>query len=80
MKLTPISSEKAVKMIDLDNTLLFKVDRRENKTAIAKEIETIFDVKVQSIRTLIRNNTKFAYVQFHKDNPAIDIATKLGMI
>ena len=38
MILKPISSEKAVKMIDLDNTLLFEVGRRETKDDIKKEI------------------------------------------
>lgn len=80
MKLRPITSEKAVKMIDLDNTLIFEVERIYSKEEIKKEIELIFKVKVEKIRTLIRSNKKFAYVKFKKENPAIDLATKLGMI
>ncbi|MCA9485859.1 MAG: 50S ribosomal protein L23 [Nanoarchaeota archaeon] len=80
MILKPVTSEKAVKMIDLDNTLIFEVERRESKTDIKKEVEKTFNVKVDKIRTLIRENKKFAYVKFAKENPAIDIATKLGMI
>jgi len=80
MILKPITSEKAVKLIDLDNTLLFQVERREDKTKIKKEVENMFGVKVDGIRTLTRSNKKYAYVKFNKENPAIDIATKLGMI
>ena len=78
--LKPITSEKAVKLIDIENTLLFQTDRRENKDKIAKEVESIFGVKVAKVRTLIRQNKKYAYVKLVKENPAIDVATKLGMI
>ena len=80
MILKPVTSEKAVKMIELENTLLFEVGRREDKEAIKKEVEKVFNVKVEKIRTLIRGNKKYAYVRMDKKNPAIDIATKLGMI
>ncbi|MBS3065841.1 50S ribosomal protein L23 [Candidatus Pacearchaeota archaeon] len=80
MNLRPITSEKAVKMIDLDNTLLFETERRVTKTEIKKEIESLFSVKVSSVRTLVKANKKFAFVKLNKANPAIDIATKLGMI
>ncbi|MGV8131789.1 MAG: 50S ribosomal protein L23 [Candidatus Pacearchaeota archaeon] len=78
--LKPITSEKAVKLIDLENTLLFETDRRESKDIIAKEVESIFKVKVAKVRTLTRGNKKYAYVKLAKENPAIDVATKLGMI
>jgi large subunit ribosomal protein L23 len=78
--LKPVTSEKAVKLIDLDNTLLFEVERRESKDDIKKEVEKTFNVKVEKVRTLTRKNKKFAYVKFAKENPAIDVATKLGMI
>ncbi|HLC32051.1 MAG TPA: 50S ribosomal protein L23 [Candidatus Nanoarchaeia archaeon] len=80
MILQPVTSEKAVKMIDLDNTLLFITERKVEKPAIKKEVESVFKVKVISVRTLIRHNKKYAYVRLDKKNPAIDIATKLGMI
>ena len=80
MNLKPITSEKAVKMIELENTLLFETERRENKPSIKKEVESVLNVKVASVRTLIQNNKKFAYVKLNKENPAIDVATKLGMI
>ncbi len=80
MILKPITSEKAVKMIDLDNTLLFEVERRTDKDEIKTEVESQFTVKVDKIRTHIRGNKKLAFVKLAKENPAIDVATKLGMI
>ncbi len=76
----PITTEKAVRLIELNNTLLFEVDRRDSKKEIKKEIEDTFKVKVESINTLIHLNKKIAYVKLNKKNPAIDVATKLGMI
>jgi large subunit ribosomal protein L23 len=80
MILKPITSEKAVKLIDIDNTLFFEAPRRTSKTEIKSEVEKIFEVKVETVRTLLRGNKKLAYVRLKKENPAIDVATKLGMI
>ncbi len=80
MTLKPITTEKAVRLIDTENTLLFATDRRTTKPEIKKEVETLFNVKVADIRTFIKNNEKYAYVRLTKQFPAIDVATKLGMI
>ena len=78
--LKPIMNVKAARLMELDNTLLFEVDRRDSKKEIKKEVEEYFKVKVYSVNTLIRLNKKFAYVKLDMKNPAIDVATKLGMI
>ena len=76
----PITSEKAVRLIELENTLLFETERQNKKDKIKEEVEKTFEVKVEKIRTFIRANKKYAYVRLNKKNPAIDVATKLGMI
>ena len=76
----PIATEKTVKLIELENTLVFEVERRANKDEVKKEVEKMFDVKIEGIRTLIRNNKKFAYVKLRKEFKAIDLATKLGVM
>ncbi len=76
----PVSTEKAIRLIEAENTLIFEIDKRLSKTEIKKQIEEAFNVKVESIRTLIRLNKKYAYTKLNKKNPAIDVATKLGMI
>ncbi len=80
MILKPVTSEKAVKLIDTQNTLLFQVERQNTKAEIQKEVETIFSVKVRGVRTLVHQNKKFAYVKLDTKYPAIDIATKVGMM
>lgn len=76
----PIATEKTVKLIELENTLVFEVDRRLNKKEIKKEFEEQFDVKIDKVRVLIRRNKKLAYIKLNKKNPAIDLATKIGMM
>jgi large subunit ribosomal protein L23 len=78
--LKPVTSEKAVRLIEAENTLLFETDRKRKKPEIKKEIEEIFNVKAEKIRTFIKSNKKHVYVRLDKKNPAIDVATKLGMI
>jgi ribosomal protein L23 len=80
MTIKPLTTEKAVRLIELNNTLLFETDRKAKKSEIKKEVEDTFNVKVYSINTLIHLNKKIAYVRLDKKNPAIDVATKLGMI
>ena len=76
----PITTEKAVKLIEIENTLITEVDRRKNKVEIKKDFEKTFNVKVEKVRTLTRENKKLAYIRLDKKNPAIDIATQLGMM
>ena len=78
--LKPVTSEKAVKLIDLENTIVFETPRNSTKEEIKKQVERIFSVKVSKIRTSIRNNKKYSYVKLNQENPAIDVATKLGMM
>jgi large subunit ribosomal protein L23 len=80
MILKPVTSEKAVKLIELDNTLLFEAPRNARRDEIKKEVEKVFDVRVKEVRTLIKLNKKVAYVRLQKESLAIDVATKLGMI
>lgn len=76
----PVVTEKAVMMIETNNILTFKLGKDIKKDEIKKDIEDMFGVKVSKVRTLIRNNKKYAYVKLHKKFPAIDVATKLGLI
>ena len=48
---TPVVTEKATNLRD-KGTYTFRVDRRANKVQIRKAVETIFDVRVASVRTV----------------------------
>ena len=76
----PLATEKAVMKIEIENLLTFEFDKRKTKEEIKKDVEELFNVKVDRVRTLIRNNKKIAYVKLKKDFLAIDVATKLGMM
>ena len=76
----PVTTEKAVRLIELNNTIVVEIDRKESKKKIKKEFEEMFKVKIDTVNTLIHANKKIAYLRLNKKNPAIDVATKLGMI
>jgi len=76
----PVVTEKAVMMIESQNVLTFETSKDETKGEIKKEIEELFDVKIEKIRTNIRLNKKYAYVKLKKEFPAIDLAMKLGLM
>tara|TARA_Y100000310_G_C20393525_1_gene673964 strand:- start:402 stop:644 length:243 start_codon:yes stop_codon:yes gene_type:complete len=75
-----VSTEKAVRLIEAENTLVVEISRAAKKPEIKKLIEDMFKVKIDSINTLIKANKKYVYVKLNKDSPAIDVATNLGMI
>ncbi|MCX6769772.1 MAG: 50S ribosomal protein L23 [Candidatus Micrarchaeota archaeon] len=79
--LYPVTNEKAVGLIELQNTLTFTVTIMATKPEIKKEIETLFGVKVASVNTLISpTGRKRAYVKLAKGFKADDVAAKLKIV
>ena len=76
----PITTEKIIRQIELENKIAFMVNRKASKEEIKKEVEETFKTKVESINTQVRNNKKIAFIKLKADSPAIDIATKLGLM
>ena len=77
----PLSTEKAIRLMESENKLLFVVDRKANKKDIKEAIEKMFKAKVEKVNTLIApDGKKRAYVKFSDETPAIDIATQLGLM
>jgi large subunit ribosomal protein L23 len=74
------STEKIVRQIEAENVLVFVVDRSVNKAEVRREVEELFDVKVAKVRTHTLKNKKLAYVKLNSEYPAVDVATKLGMM
>jgi large subunit ribosomal protein L23 len=74
------STEKTVRMIEVNNVIVFEVDRTVTKDEIAKEVEDLFEVKVKNVKTMTRKNKKLAYVRLTKDFVAADLAAKLGVL
>ena len=77
----PLSTEKAVRLMELENKLLFVVDRKAKKDDIKKAVEQIFKVKVLKVTTLInQKGEKRAYIKLSPENLAVDVATELGLM
>lgn len=77
----PLATEKAIRLMESENKLVFVVDKSATKKDVKKAIEDLFKAKVVSVNTLqCVTGEKRAYVKFAKENPAIDIATGLGLM
>jgi len=77
----PVSTEKAIRIMESENKLIFVVDKRAKKQEIKEALEKMFKIKVVKINTY--NSTKGdkrAYVRLSPETPAIDIATQLGLM
>lgn len=77
----PLATEKAIRLIESENTMTFIVDLKARKAEIKKQVEDLYKVKLIKVNTQITpKGTKKAYVKLTKDTPAIDVATQLGLI
>ncbi len=76
----PSSTEKSIRMMESENKLIFVVEKKATKEEIKKAIEDLYEAKVVSVTTTVSKGLKKAYVKFSPETPAIDVATKLGMI
>ncbi len=80
IQLKPIVTEKAVMMIESQNVLTFQTGKDATKPEIKKEIEDLFNVKIEKIRCLIRGGKKHIYARLKSQFAALDVATKLGIM
>jgi len=76
----PLSTEKSLRLLDV-NSMVFVVDLNATKNDVKRAIQSLYETKIVSVRLMIdpRGNKK-AYVDFDEDTPAIDVATKLGIM
>lgn len=77
----PVSTEKALRLMESENKLTFVVDLKATKQDIKGAMETLFKVKVTKVRTLVTfKGKKKAYITLAKETPALDVATQLGLM
>ena len=77
----PLSTEKSIRLMESENKLVFIVDRKSTKTMIKGAFEEMFKIKPVQINVLVTpGGKKKAYIKLPLDQPAIDIATKLGIM
>lgn len=76
----PVMTEKAVRLMESQNKLMFIVDRKAKKFEIKESIEKMFNIKISKVNTtILRNGKKKAYISL-KEGVAMDIATQLGLM
>lgn len=76
-----LATEKATRLMEAENKLVFVVDKKATKEQIKKELQELFNVEVVHVNTMIGPDAvKKAYVTFSDNTPAIDLATKLGLM
>jgi large subunit ribosomal protein L23 len=79
--LYPLLTEKAIGKIETENKIAFIVKRKSSKKQIKWAVEKALNVRVVNVNTTIdRKGRKKAWIKLSKETPAIDIATRLGMM
>ena len=79
--LYPLMTESASLMVEKENKLVFIVNIKSNKIEIRKAVETLYEVKVKKVNTLITTKgEKKAFVTLYPENKAADVAIKLGIL
>jgi large subunit ribosomal protein L23 len=76
----PVVTEASLEAVENENKLIFFVDRKANKNTIKWAIETLYDVVVVKINTLITpDGRKKALVKLAPEYNAGEVATQLGV-
>lgn len=77
----PLSTEKSIRLMESQNTLVFIVDIKATKKQIKEALVALYNVKIESVNTAIDSKSrKKAYVKFSSESPALDLATQLGIM
>lgn len=77
----PLTTEKAVRLMEYENKLTLIVDKKATKPQIKQAVEKEFKVKIKKINVLNDfKGRKKAIISLSADTPAIDIATELGLM
>jgi ribosomal protein uL23 len=76
----PVVTESSLEAVDEENKLIFYVVRTANKNTIKWAVETLYEVVVEKVNTLIMpNGTKKALVRLAPEYSAAEVATNLGI-
>lgn len=76
----PDVTEKSMKLLESENKLVFAVSLKSNKHDIKNAVETLYEVKVTDVNTLVNpRGVKKAYVQLSPEFRAEEVATKVGI-
>lgn len=77
----PVSTEKAIRMMESENKMTFVVNKQANKRDVKEAFEEVFKTTVTKVNTLnTPSGEKRAFITLSPDKPALDIATQLGLM
>ena len=77
----PLATEKCIRLIEFNNTLVFRTHPRATKRDVKKAIQELFKVKVKSVNILNSvQGFKKAYVTLDPNYLASDVSADLGFI
>jgi len=76
----PVVTEASLEAVDEENKLIFYVVRSANKNTIRWAVETLYEVVVEKVNTLIMpDGKKKALVRLAPEYSAAEVATNLGI-
>ena len=76
----PVVTEASLEAVDEANKLIFYVIRTANKNTIRWAVESLYDVVVEKVNTLIMpDGRKKAFVKLAPEYSAAEVATNLGI-
>ncbi|MFW9838007.1 MAG: 50S ribosomal protein L23 [Candidatus Thorarchaeota archaeon] len=76
----PVVTEASLEAVDEENKLIFYVVRTANKNTIKWAVETLYEVVVEKVNTLIMpDGKKKALVRLAPEYSAAEVATSLGI-
>ncbi len=77
----PLSTEKSLRLMEEENKLIFEISLNSSKKDVKKELEELYDVKVEKVNTMINPHAKkIAFVRFDEESPAVDLASELKLL
>jgi ribosomal protein uL23 len=76
----PVVTEASLEAVDEENKLIFYVVRDANKNMIKWAVESLYEVVVEKVNTLIMpDGKKKALVRLAPEYSAAEVATNLGI-
>ena len=76
----PVVTEASLEAVDQENKLIIYVERKANKNTIRWAVESLYDVVVDKVNTLIMpDGKKKAFVTLAPEYSAAEVATSLGI-
>lgn len=77
-----LKNESSAKTMEKDNTLIFICESNSTKPMIKEAIEKIYGKKIMKVNTLnmFKKHAKKAFVRFHEEGAAVEVATKAGIL